>query len=172
MTIRIAPLAALVLAVLAGVNLWLLTVVFGDAAGEEPAAAVAPAWDAKPPVSGRDDAITKPISAYRQMLAQPVFFKSREPYVPPRPAPPPAPAVLAKPPPSPPVVVDPGLTVAGIIIGEGVRKAFILGKSEPHGSWVAEGESLTGWKVQAIDPAGVKLKQQDHTIELQLYPAK
>lgn len=170
MNMRIAPLAALALAALAGVNLWLLTVIFGDATGEEPASIVAPAWDAQLLVSGRDDAVAKPISAYRQMLAQPVFFKSREPYVPPRPAPPPGPAVAARPP--PPVIVDPGFTVAGIVIGEGMRKAFILGKSEPHGTWVAEGESLTGWKVQAIDAGGVKLKQQDHTIELQLYPTK
>ena len=171
MKMRIAPLAALGLAALAGVNLWLLTVIFNDAASEKTMPVAAPAWDAKLPGSERGDAVAKPISAYRQMLVQPVFFKSREPYVPPRPAAPSAPAVVVKPPP-PPVVVDPGLTVAGIVIGQGMRKAFILGKSGPHGSWVAEGESLTGWKVQAIDAGGVKLQQRDQTIELQLYPAK
>jgi hypothetical protein len=170
MNLRIAPLAALALAALAGINLWPLTVIFGGTGGEEPVPVAAPVWDAKLAVSGRDHAVAKPISAYGTMLAQPVFFKSRVPYVPPRPAPPAAPTVVAKPP--PPVVVDPGFTVAGIVIGEGVRKAFILGKSEPHGSWVAEGENLTGWNVEAINAGGVKLKQQDRTIELQLYPAK
>src|SRR5262249_50882054 len=135
MNLRIAPLAALALAALAGINLWPLTVIFGGTGSEEPAPVAAPAWDAKLAVSGRDHAVAKPIGAYTQMLAQPVFFKSRVPYVPPRPAPPPAPAVVAKPP--PPVVVDPGFTVAGIVIGKGVRKAFIHGKSDPHGSWVA-----------------------------------
>jgi len=170
MNLRITPLAALALAALAAINLWPLTVIFGGTGSEEPAPVAAPAWDAQLLVSGRDHAVAKPIGAYTQMLGQPVFFKSREPYVPARPAPPPAPAVVAKPP--PPVVVDPGFAVAGIVIGEGMRKAFILGKNEPHGSWVAEGESLTGWKVHAIDAGGVKLKQQDRTIELQLYPAK
>jgi hypothetical protein len=170
MSPRIAPLAAAGLAVLAGVNLWLLSIILGDATGEEASPVAAPAWDAKLSGPGQDGAAPKPISAYRQMLAQPVFFKTREPYVapPPRPVAPPGPAAVPKPP--PPAIVDPGLTVAGVIIGMGVRKAYIHGKSDPHGSWVSEGESLTGWKVQAIDAGGVKLQQQDRTIELQLYP--
>ena len=171
MNMRIAPLAAVGLAALAGVNVWLLTIVFADATGEGPLPVAAPAWEAKLSAPARDDAAARPINTYRETLAHPVFFKSREPYVPPRPAPAPAPAVVAKPPPAP-VIVDPGFTVAGIIISEGVRKAYIHGKTDPHGSWVSEGESLTGWKVQAIDAGGVKLQQQDHTIELQLYPAR
>jgi hypothetical protein len=171
MSPRMAPLAAAGLAALAGVNLWLLSIIVGDATGEAAPPVAAPAWDAKLSGPGRDGAAAKPITAYRQTLAQPVFFKTREPYVaPPRPAAPPVPAAVAKPP--PPVVVDPGLTVAGVIIGAGVRKAYIHGKSDPHGSWVSEGESLTGWKVQTIDADGVKLQQQDRTIDLQLYPAK
>ena len=168
MNMRIAPLAAAGLAALVGVNLWLLSIILGEATGEEALPIAAP-WDAKLPGPGRDDAAAKPITAYRQTLAQPVFFKTREPYVapPPRPAAPPTPAAIPKP---PPVVVDPGLTVAGIIIGEGVRKAYIHGKSDPRGTWLSEGEALTGWKVQAIDPGGVKLQQQDRTIELHLYP--
>jgi hypothetical protein len=172
MSPRISPLAAAGLALLAGVNLWLLSIILGDATGEGAPPVAAPAWDAKLSGPGRDGAAAKPISAYRQTLAQPVFFKTREPYVapPPRPAAPPTPVAIPKPP--APVVVDPGLTVAGIIIGAGVRKAYIHGKSDPHGSWVSEGEALTGWKVQTIGPDGVKLQQQDRTIELQLYPAK
>jgi hypothetical protein len=171
MKMRIAPLAAAGLALLAGVNLWLLSIILGGASGEEAQPVAAPAWDAKLSGPGRDGAAAKPIGAYRQTLAQPVFFKTREPYVapPPRPAAPPVPAAVAKP---PPVIVDPGLAVAGIIIGQGVRKAYIHGKSDPHGSWVSEGEALTGWKVQTIAPDGVKLQQQDRTIDLQLYPAK
>jgi hypothetical protein len=168
MTLRIAPLAAAALAALAGINVWVLTVIFADASGEEAPPVAAPAWEAKLSGSGREGAAPKQISAYRQTLAQPVFFKSREPYVaPPRPVAPPVPAAMPKP---PAPVVDPGLTVGGIIIGGGLRKAYIQGKSEPRGSWVSEGETLTGWKVQAIDAGGVKLQQQDHTIELQLYP--
>jgi len=170
MNLRIAPLAAVRLAALAGINLWLLTIIL-TAAGDQESASEAPAvWNAKWSDPGNAHVAAKPISAYRQMLAQPVFFKTREPYVPPPPRPAQAPVpVVAKP--APPPVVDPGFTVAGIIIGQGVRKAYIHGKSDPQGSWVSEGESLTGWKVQAIDPSAVKLQQQDRTIELQLYPA-
>ena len=169
---RIAPIALAGLAALAGVNLWLLSIIVSDATSEQAVPAAVPAWDVKLAGRGRNDAAAKPISAYQQTLAQPVFFKTREPYVapPPRPAAPPVPAVIPKPP--PPVVVDPGLAVAGIIIGGGVRKAYVHGKTDPHGSWVSEGEALTGWKVQAIDPGGVKLQQQDRTIELELYPTK
>jgi len=170
MSPRIAPLAAAGLAALASVNLWLFSIIIGDATGEEAPRVAAPAWDAKFSGSGRDGGVPKPIGAYRQTLAQPVFFKTREPYVapPPRPAAPPIPAAVAK---AAPAVIDPGLTVGGIIIGHGVRKAYIHGRSDPHGSWVSEGEALTGWKVQKIGPDGVKLHQQDRTIELQLYPA-
>jgi hypothetical protein len=169
MNMRMAPLAAAGLAALAGVNFWLLSIIVSGATGEEAVPTAVPAWDVKLSDRGRDDAAAKPISAYRQTLAQPVFFKTREPYVapPPRPAAPPIPAATPKP---PPVVVDPGLAVAGIIIGGGVRKAYVHGKSDPHGSWVSEGEALTGWKVQTIGPDSVKLQQQDRTIELQLYP--
>ena len=167
-----APLAAMALAALAGVNLWLLTIIVAGATGNEPALVAAPAWDAKLSGSGPDAAAAKPISAYGQMLAQPVFFKSRAPYVapPPPPVAPPAPAVVQKP--APPPIVDPGFTVAGVIIGQSVRKAYIHTKNDQQGNWVSEGENLTGWKVQAIDPAGVKLQQQDRTIELELYPMK
>jgi hypothetical protein len=171
MNLRIAPLAAVALAALVSVNAWLLAIIVTDATGEEPAPVAAPVWEAKLSGPRRDDAAARPIGAYRETLAHPVFFKSRVPYLPPRPAAPPASPVVAKPPPVP-VIVDPGLAVAGIVISGGVRKAYIHGKADPHGSWVAEGESLTGWKVQAIDADGVKLQQQDHTIELQLYPAK
>src|SRR5262249_42015255 len=47
MKIRIAPLAAVGLATLVGINLWLLTIIFAGAAREEPAPVTPPAWDAK-----------------------------------------------------------------------------------------------------------------------------
>ena len=166
MSRRITPLAAAALAALAGINVWLLTIIFAAASGEEAQPVAAPAWEAKLSASGRDGTAAKPIGTYRQTLAQPVFFKSREPYVAPPPPPPTPPTPAAMPKAPAPVVVDPGLTV-----GQGVRKAYLQGKSDPHGSWVSEGETLTGWKVQAIGADGVKLQQQDHTIELQLYPA-
>jgi len=172
MNLRIAPVAAAGLAALVGVNLWLLTIILASGANKEPVPAASPAWDAKWSAPGKADVTAKPIGAYGEILAQPVFFKTREPYVapPPRPAPAHVVPVVAKPPPPP--VVDPGFAVAGVIISQGVRKAYIHTKGDQQGSWVGEGESLTGWRVQAIGPGGVKLQQQDRTIEVELYPMK
>jgi hypothetical protein len=171
MTGRIAPLAAAGIAALAAVNVWLRTVLIAGVTGGEPAALAAPAWNPNLPGAGEDAPAARPINAYRETLVHPVFFKTREPYVaPPRPVAPPAPAMLAKP--APPPIVDPGLIVGGVIISGDVRKAYVYGKTDPHGTWVSEGETLAGWKVGAIDPDGIKLQQQDRTIELQLYPSR
>jgi hypothetical protein len=172
MTMRIAPLAAAGIAALAAVNVWLLTVLIAGVTGDAPAAIAAPAWDPNLPGAGEDVPAARPINAYRETLVHPVFFKTREPYVapPPRPVAPPVPAMLPKP--APPPIVDPGLIVGGVIINGDVRKAYVYGKADSHGSWVSEGETLAGWKVGAIDSAGIKLQQQDRTIELQLYPSR
>jgi hypothetical protein len=173
MSVRFPPLATAGLAALAAVNLWLLTIVVGDVAGNDPAPVAAPAWNPKLPDAAEDSPVARPIQAYRETLVRPVFFKTREPYVPPPPRPiaAPAPAALPKP---PPAVVDPGLIVGGVIISRDVRKAYVYGKTDSHGhgTWVSEGEVLTGWKVVAIDSGGVKLQQQDRTIELHLYPPR
>jgi hypothetical protein len=172
MTMRIAPLAAAGIAALAAVNVWLLTVLIAGVTGDAPAAIAAPAWDPNLPGAGEDVPAARPINAYRETLVHPVFFKTREPYVapPPRPVAPPVPAMLPKP--APPPIVDPGLIVGGVIINGDVRKAYVYGKADSHGSWVSEGETLAGWKVGSIDSAGIKLQQQDRTIELQLYPSR
>jgi hypothetical protein len=170
MTLRIAPLAAAGLAGLAGVNIWLLTVIAAGVTGDDAAAIAAPAWNPPLPGTGAGTPLARPINSYRETLVHPVFFKTREPYVPPPPAPP-TPAALPKPA-APPPIVDPGLIVGGIIMNRNVRKAYVYSKSDPRGTWVSEGESLAGWKVKAIDAGGVKLQQQDRTIDLQLYPAR
>jgi hypothetical protein len=51
-----------------------------------------------------------------------------------------------------------------------LRKAYLLTKTNSAGSWVGEGESFLGWKIQSVDTTSAKLRQQDRIIELQLYP--
>ena len=46
--------------------------------------------------------------------------------------------------PAPPPIVDPGLIVGGVIISGDVRKAYVYGKADSHGTWVSEGETLAG----------------------------
>jgi hypothetical protein len=107
----------------------------------------------------------RPIGDYAQTLARPVFLKSRAPFV----APPPAPPPVVKPP-APPVSADPGLALAGVMIRPGQRKAYLVSKADSRGTWASEGDILSGWKVQLIAAGGVKLQQQDRTVELPLYP--
>jgi hypothetical protein len=169
MPFRIAPVAFAGLAGLVGLNVWLVAMLMwghvqesevqsaAAAAGRPPSPAMS---DAKPPAS-------KPISAYPQTLARPVFFKSREPYVPPPPAPPPLPTPVATPPPAP---VDPGLALGGVAIMDGTRKAYIFSKADTRGAWIAEGETILGWTVESIDATTARLQQAERSIELQLYP--
>jgi hypothetical protein len=51
-----------------------------------------------------------------------------------------------------------------------LRKAYLLTKTNPAGSWVGEGDSFMGWIIKSVDGASAKVQQQDRTIELQLYP--
>jgi hypothetical protein len=107
----------------------------------------------------------KPIDMYREILAHPVFFMSREPFVAPAPVP-----VVPQQSANPPPPADPGWTLAGVWIDHGFKKAYLFHKGEQGGSWVAEGGSLAGWTVGLIDADMVLLQQRDRTIKLRLYP--
>ncbi|WP_315804666.1 MULTISPECIES: hypothetical protein [unclassified Bradyrhizobium] len=163
---RVRPQAA-VLALLAGLDLvlgaWLATSVGG---GEAPGARRA-AWEAPVPRTMAGVAGRQPLQTYAEILAHPVFQKSREPFVPPPPAPPPPMPVAAP----PPVATDPGLQVGGVMINSGTSKAYLLSKvGGGAGSWVNENETFQGWRVTSIDASGVRIEQAGRAIELQLYP--
>jgi hypothetical protein len=75
--------------------------------------------------------------------------------------------------PSPaPVVADPGLMLGGIMVMQGVRKAYVFRKADPSGTWVAHGEDLMGWRIQTIDAAGIVLDNGERKIVLKLYPER
>jgi hypothetical protein len=164
MKLKITPLALILLATLCGLNAWLLAQVFAEFA---PVIATAPQTRneaAKYPTANPAPVVQKPISAYSRILAQPVFFRTRAPYLPP---PPPAPVTQNIQAPAP--VVNPGLSVAGVIINEKLRKAYLLKQNEPAGTWVAEGENVLGWTLQSVKPTGITLTQSNRTIDLELY---
>jgi hypothetical protein len=164
MIFRLPPLAVFGLLVLGGMNVWLLSVlVEGNALGDHvPTGTIGSALVIPGPGSAVPTA--RPIGAYNRILAQPVFLKTRAPFVAPPPPPPPAPAAPA------PANIDPGLVLAGITLTSSVRKAYLLNKADSQGTWLGEGESFRGWKVQSIDSTSAKLQQQSRTIELHLYP--
>lgn len=165
MNLRIAPLGLVGLLIAFGANAGLLTIVVTEVVSDNLAAVDKVEWSPNLPASIGNVANRSPIDAYRQILTHPVFFKSREPYVPPPPAPPPA--LIAAP---RPVAIDPGLVLGGVMIKNNVRKAYVFNRAGAAGTWTAEGEEFMGWKVRSINGTGAKLEQQGRSIDLQLYP--
>jgi hypothetical protein len=163
MSIRIPPLLVAGLMALGAADVWLVTVALDDTAPSGRVATAPVEWTPKLSTSGDGTLMTAPVDRYTQTLAHPVFFKTREPFVPP---PPVVPKAVVIP---PPVFVDPGLVLGGVIILPTVRKAYLVSKADQRGTWVSPGEAITGWKVQSVDRTSIKLQQQDRIIELQLY---
>jgi len=166
MTIGVSPLTAASLVALAAVNVWLLGVVLQDHGPEAHAVAAKSEWRPKPPGSMTGVPGPKPLTVYGGILAQPIFFKSRQPFVPPPPAPPPQAKAPA------PAPVDPGLALGGIIIAPDVKKAYVVSKADSRGTWASEGDSVMGWTVQSIDAGSARLGQANRTIDLHLYAPK
>jgi hypothetical protein len=162
---RMAPLHAAGLLIVLGINAGLLVSIATQIASDHRAAADKAAWNANLSGSLANAINRKPIEGYGQILARPVFFKSREPFVP-APAPPPPVPVMTP----PPMITDPGLVVGGVMIKKGLRKAYLFSRAGPGGEWAGEGEMFQGWKVRSVDRTGVKLEQGGRSIDLQLYP--
>ena len=163
MKLKITPLALIGLVALGSLNAWLLTVVIGEFAPANPVSPPAANQTGKPAAAMPAPITQKPIGSYGKTLAQPVFFRTRSPYVPPPPAP------VAQTIPAPAPIVNPGLSVAGVIINDKLRKAYVLKPSEAQGTWVAEGENIQGWTLQSVKPTGITLAQNNRTLDLELY---
>ncbi len=166
---RIAPLAAAALLGLGGIDAVLLGVIVEGFIRDDRAPSAKVEW--RPRLSGAGDGAPdiKPINAYQQTIARPIFFKTREPFVPPPPVPAPPPPAPPKVVVAPPLVVDPGFVLGGVIIAREVRKAYLLTRTDPRGAWVTEGDDIGGWKVESIDGGGAKLQKDNRTIEVLLY---
>jgi hypothetical protein len=164
----IAPLTAIGLLSLGGISVLALTLTAAEVLHDDDVAATKVEWTPKLSTSAERLTGGTPLNAYQQTIARPVFFKTRQPFVPP-PLPPPPPPPAARPAPPPPPPADPGLAVGGIIINGDVQKAYLFRKADRTGSWLAKGEEIMGWKVQSIDSGGAKLQKDGRDIELPLY---
>jgi hypothetical protein len=162
---RVTPLTAFTLLAVGCLNLLLMAAVARQIRAYDTTGSDGAAWDAR--LAGSIEGVTgrKPAEAYGQIIAHPVFFKSREPFVPPPPVP--VPAAIAQP---PAIVVDPGLVVGGVMVKRGLSKAYLFSRAGPGGMWASEGETFQGWRVKSIDQSGVRLEQGGRSIELLLYP--
>jgi hypothetical protein len=163
---RIAPVRAAGLLIVLCVNAGLLANVAMQLASDGSAVTDKIDWNVNLTGSVANPTNRRPVESYKEILAHPVFFKSREPFIPSPPAPPPA--VVAPP---PPPVVDPGLVVGGVMIKNGLSKAYLSGKSGLAPAWAGEGEVFHGWKIRSVTRTGVKLEQAGRTIDLTLYPS-
>jgi len=141
-----------------------MAVVLDEISSDEPTVVGRVEWTPGLPAPAANGATRPAIDAYRQILARPVFYRSREPFVPP-PPPPPVPTVAP-----PPAIVDPGIALGGIMMKDTIKKAFVFAKVGTGGAWASEGDEFMGWKVVAIDSTGTRLEQRGRSIDLQLYP--
>jgi hypothetical protein len=164
---RTAPWRTIVLAGLVSLNIGLAAIAASALLSSDAPASARIDWTPPIATAGAAPPDARPIARYLQTLARPIFFKAREPFVPPPPAPPPPPPTMRPP---PPVVVDPGLILGGIMVMQGARKAYVFRKTDPSGTWVADGQDFMGWKIQMIDAAGVVLGNGERRIDLKLYP--
>jgi hypothetical protein len=163
---RNSPLGAAGLLILLGVNVWLLAGIATEVVSDSSVATEKVDWHLGLSASVGNVAKRKPIETYPQILARPVFFKSREPFVPAPTPPPPAPLTATP----PTIVVDPGLVLGGVMIKNNVRKAYVFSKAGASGAWTSEGEEFMGWQIRSIDRTGAKLEQKGRSLNLLLYP--
>lgn len=164
MTLRLAPLTAAMLFTLAAINVWLLSLMLQGS--PELIVSNNRQWTPNLARTAAAAPPARPTAAHGEILARPVFFKSRQPFV----APPPAPVPKPVSPPSPPVPADPGLVLGGIMIDGPAKRAYLVDKASSQGTWISEGDTIGGWKLDTIDAAGVTLQQGGRTVKLQLYP--
>jgi hypothetical protein len=95
------------------------------------------------------------------VLARPIFFPTRKPFVPP-----PVSEVSAPPKPPPP---DPVFVVDGIMLTGGARKVHLRQPQETDGQWYKTGQVIHDWTIVQIDAAGIVLEQADRRFAMRLY---
>ena len=163
----ITPFGAVALLLVLAIDLWFAMIVGIELQSDRAASNDKIEWNANLAASAGAAVKQKPIDAYREIVAHPVFFKTRAPWV----APPPRPPVAVAPAP-PPVPIDPGLALGGVMIRDDLRKAYVLIRGGANGGWIKEGEDFMGWKLVSINAGGAKLQQAGRSIDLLLYPER
>ena len=101
-------------------------------------------------------------ASYENIVQRPLFSRNRQVRVAPEPV---APA------PPPPVVatLDPGMTLKGVFMSEGVAKAFLVTAQSPLGTWVEIDGQIGGWRLTAVTPDHVVLEGQGERLMVPLH---
>jgi hypothetical protein len=48
----------------------------------------------------------------------------------------------------------------------------MFNRADSRGTWLGEGETILGWKIESIDAMTARLQQAGRSLELELYPKK
>lgn len=101
-------------------------------------------------------------AGFENIVQRPLFSRNRQGFVPAEPvaAPPPAMATL-----------DPGLSLKGVFMSDGVAKAFLVSGQNPLGVWVEVNGQIDGWRVAAVTPEHVILEGQGDRLTVPLHAA-
>ncbi len=117
---------------------------------------------------------------FTHTLARPLFAKTRRPFVKKiqKIVSAPVPKLIVKKRPSvitkqivrkPAPIKSPGFQLAGILMNNQSRKAYLSGDSLGVGRWVLEGEVIDSWKLSIENENVVKLKYKNIVHRLKLY---
>ena len=162
---RTPPLVFFGLALLAAANALFLIMAAQQTMFEDQVAAEEPGWSPRLPSLEDARTQTTATASHQEILARPIFSRSRAPYMPPAP-----PAPKSAPPPV--AFTDPGFVLGGVMVNGTIKKAYLLQKTDKSGAWVDEGDDFVGWRVQSITTDAAKLQKETHVIEVLLYPQK
>jgi hypothetical protein len=98
----------------------------------------------------------RPIGAYSEIAARPIFIPTRRPI----PAPAAPSAAVTQAPPLPPRAPPPqiNVTLVGIVIGDAGRFALVRAAGSQTVTTLAQGEEISGWRVFLILPDRIVLR--------------
>jgi hypothetical protein len=99
---------------------------------------------------------------FENIIQRPLFARNRQVFVATEP-------VAAPPPPPPVATLDPGLTLKGVFMSDGVTKAFLISAQSPLGVWAEVNGLIEGWRVAAVTPEQVILEGQGEKLTIPLH---
>lgn len=98
-------------------------------------------------------------AGFENIVQRPLFSRNRQGFV--------AAEPVAAPPPM--ATLDPGLTLKGVFMSDGVVKAFLVSAQNPLGVWVEVNGQIDGWRVAAVTPEHVILEGQGDKLTVPLH---
>ena len=158
---QLRPATRVLIAGLAGWIALVGVITVGAMISLELSTVTAPAWfGASGPAGKASDARTT--AGYENIVQRPLFSRNRQVFVAPQ-------AVAPPPPPSMVATLDPGMTLKGVFMNEGIAKAFLITAQHPLGTWVEVNGQIGGWRLAAVTPDHAVLEGQGEKLMLPLH---